>query len=123
MNWVPFDRQIAEDLHNIEALFAHVVGEKFDDDLAYRSCQLRDGKFVSCVLIPGRDHCTNCHWGGQSHRCKFYKESAGKMDLEKVENAIAVLKRKMKADRSTKEEFKSALKGLRKFRKVLKQDK
>ncbi|KAJ5793512.1 hypothetical protein N7457_000111 [Penicillium paradoxum] len=66
-----FNGQIAQFLYTAEALLAHAVGERLPTDQACTSCKKRNGKFVSCVLVPGQSHCTNCLWPNQTDRCKF----------------------------------------------------
>ncbi|OQE30321.1 hypothetical protein PENFLA_c003G01394 [Penicillium flavigenum] len=60
-------------LANAEALLAHAVGKKTKSSHACQKCAKEDGKFISCVLVPGQKHCTNCHWLGQKSRCRFLK--------------------------------------------------
>ncbi|KAJ5335475.1 hypothetical protein N7452_007878 [Penicillium brevicompactum] len=55
-----FNSQLGQSLHAAEALLAHSVGEKLPAEGACLSCQKRDGKFVSCVKVPGKDHCQSC---------------------------------------------------------------
>ncbi|KAK9852270.1 hypothetical protein MYU51_008689 [Penicillium brevicompactum] len=65
-----FNSQLGQSLHAAEALLAHSVGEKLPAEGACLSCQKRDGKFVSCVKVPGKDHCSNCHWYRRVERCQ-----------------------------------------------------
>ncbi|KAJ5358148.1 hypothetical protein N7541_005306 [Penicillium brevicompactum] len=62
--------QLGQSLHAAEAWVAHSVGEKLPAEGACLSCQKRDGKFVSCVKVPGKDHCSNCHWYRRVERCQ-----------------------------------------------------
>lgn len=70
VNGESFNSQLGQSLHAAEALLAHSVGEKLPAEGACLSCQKRDGKFVSCVKVPGRDHCSNCHWYRRIERCQ-----------------------------------------------------
>ncbi|KAJ5186481.1 hypothetical protein N7449_011245 [Penicillium cf. viridicatum] len=66
-----FDQQVGKRIANGEALLAHAVGEKMKPGEECVNCTQGDGKFVSCVRVPGQQHCTCCHWREQNHRCSL----------------------------------------------------
>lgn len=70
VNGEGFNSQLGQSLHAAEALLAHSVGEKLPAEGACLNCQKRDGKFISCVKVPGRNHCSNCHWYRRSDCCQ-----------------------------------------------------
>lgn len=70
-----FNGQISQFLYTAEALLAHAVGERLPAERACTSCKRRNGKLVSCVLVPGKGYCTNCLWPKQTGRCEFHASS------------------------------------------------
>ncbi|CAI7610008.1 unnamed protein product [Penicillium glandicola] len=66
-----FDAQVTRTLANCEALLAHAVGEKVQPGEECDHCYRGDGKFLSCVMVPGENCCTSCFWDKQRKRCSF----------------------------------------------------
>lgn len=55
----------------MESLRGQVVGERRKDNEECERCIKGAGKFVSCVVMPGRRSCANCHWNSEGCRCIF----------------------------------------------------
>lgn len=56
-----FDAQVRRRAKNVEALLGQSVEERLEDNTACDHCQREVGKFVSCVMMHGENHCCNCH--------------------------------------------------------------
>ncbi|KAJ5879630.1 hypothetical protein N7455_003095 [Penicillium solitum] len=104
---------------------------KLEENTACDHCQREVVKFVSCVMMPGENHCCNCHHREQKIRCSFGKQcEKRKEDEEKLElDDIEILKRAgtilqnsigtSKDPRKVKK-TKAAMKCLKQHRKELK---
>ncbi|KAJ6187550.1 hypothetical protein N7519_002458 [Penicillium mononematosum] len=91
LNGVQFGYQVGYLLANAEALLAHAAGKK-----------TKSSHVISCVLVPGHKHCTNCHWLGQKSRYRFLKsprtvETTPRKKLKALRWVIKTMKKERKS--------------------------
>ncbi|KAJ9480539.1 hypothetical protein VN97_g13016 [Penicillium thymicola] len=119
-----FDKQVSNRRENVEALLGQAVGKKLLHGLACQNCLTLDGKFTSCVRMPGMQHCANCHWGGEYGRCSLLQTSNENPNIvrtdEKMHEDVLSLDAALAALKGKFSRTTGTIKTIRKQKKKLK---